>query len=206
MKRHPIFSGLLLLVLGAGLFSCQRSSVAEQLEKKTRELSQVLYANVTDTLATRGKYTFGTGVEAPAFLPEEMGPYFRLEFFSPQEVTMAGETYNTFKALYEHESGKKFAFSLSDMQGTEVLKENRQRRASNVEAFENDEEKLVLIPYESEVMGGYYLFNKKEGRGQIVMFLYNRYFLEISSQEGQEISERELLALMIHLPYDKLKK
>ena len=166
----------------------------------------MLYANVTDTLPSQSLYSFGSGVEAPAFLPEEMGPYNRLEFFSPQELTMAGETYSTFKAIYEHSSGKRYSFILSDMEATEMLKENRRRRASNVEAYENEDEKLVLIPYESQVMAGYYQLNKKEAKGNIIMFLYDRYFLEISSEEGHEVSERELLALLVHLPYDKLKR
>jgi hypothetical protein len=166
----------------------------------------ILYANVADTLTALKGYSLGSGVEAPAFLPEEMGPYVRLQFFSPQQLTMAGESYSTFKAIYEDQSGKQYTFSFSDMQATEMLRENRRRRASNVEAYENENEKLVLIPYESEVMAGYYLLNKKEGKGSIVMFLYDRYFLEISSEEGYEIAERELLALLVHLPYDKIKK
>lgn len=194
------------VLASALLFSCQRPSVSEKLEIRTRQLSQLLYANVVDTLQTEKLYSFGSGVEAPAFLPEEMGPYSRLEFFSPQELTMAGETYSTFKAIYEHSSGKQYAFSLSDMEGTEMLKENRRRRASNVEAYENEEEKVVLIPYESEVMAGYYQLNKKEAKGSVIMFLYDRYFLEINSDERDEVSERELLALLVHLPYDKLKR
>jgi hypothetical protein len=199
----------LLLLAGFLLVmqSCNRPTASQRLEQKTRELTEILYANVSkeEQNAEARQSELSTGVAAPAFLKEQMGPYTRQSFSYPQELTMAGETYITFKAQYAHSSGKIFDFSISDMGDTEILLENRRRRAANVEAFDNEEEKLVKIPYETKVIAGFYTYKKTEKTGYITLFLYDRYFIEIFSDAKQEIAEAEILALLVHLPYNEMK-
>jgi hypothetical protein len=199
------FYGLLLIPFLIGISSCRDDRVSTRLERRAKELNELLYADVEEDHTISARIAHHSSESLPSFLKEKFGPFVRESSQMPQTISMLGESYVVSKSSYLHTNGAKFYVSFSDMFGTEALLENRRRRANNAEVFDNDDEKVVVLPFDNERSFGFYHFKKAQQSVSITILLYNRYFIEVNSDYETKIKESDVLAFLLHLPYDELK-
>ena len=196
MRNIGLFYLLILLLVS----SCNRPSASQKLEKVAEELNKQLYPEVVEL---ENEPVLSNGLVLPPVFIKQMGNYLRDEVNNPKEITMAGEMYTNYSCTYINDKGKGFVFRLSDMQKTDILRDNRRRRVENVIAAETDEVKTVVLPFDTKAISGNFQYNKQDKSSIVSIFAYNRYFLEIESMD--EVSENDVLAFIVHLSFDALK-